>query len=131
MLDLLRRRPEVRTAVLLADLPDGLGAELYRVLGCVQCLANARAGQAAQRRAERSAAIEAGIRRAVGATPFPRAMKCSAMFQVRIENSGPGFYGLHSVPHLTTIRAVLRKMNDERKAAIPASEPTPAAPEAV
>lgn len=106
---LLKRRPDLRTAVLLADLPDGLSVELYHALGDERAAADGEARRAAESRAERSQRVRAAIRAAVGARP-PGERGLAPWVQ-RYKFALKGF----PVPHLSTIRAVLAEMAAEKK----------------
>jgi hypothetical protein len=122
--DLLEHRLEVAAAIVAGcDLPGKLRPALYRVVSATLHRAAARASRARLRSAERSAAIRAGIRMAIGALPTSGAWGLAGAVQRRILRKGAAFYGLARIPELATIRAELRAVDRERKQMASMSEP--------
>ena len=77
-----------------------------------------RSQAALQRTVERSAAITAGITRAIGALPLS-SRSTPAIAQRRIDLRTPAYYGLSRMPAIETIRSVRNRLLSDRSSLSP------------
>lgn len=109
------RRPMEQAEVLssLAGSTTSRKAELVEMLAAMFAQSDGRRARALESSQQRSAAIRAGIRRAIGPKAKPRSAQ---EVQNRIRwRPGPEHYGLKNTPDLPTIRSVIEEMLAEEK----------------
>lgn len=118
---LRERQPELLAEIRRGRVPMWARSDLVALLQRTLEASQGRAAGATKRSRERSAAIRAGIRRAVGVLPLDQ-RGVAGVIQRRIARAGPSTYGLARVPGIETIRDVLRAMNEERKSSVSVSK---------